>query len=92
MLKPRIELIRDGQTQALLTWHKIAEDGSTIPIAIEFNDALEEEMRQRVTDVCKRPINLMEDGKSVRAQPGSSKHFLGLPKVLARLGFRVRNF
>lgn len=92
MLKPNIELIRDGVPQALLTWHKPDGQGGHIPIAMEFADTLDEEGRQRIIDVCKRPINVMENGASAKALPGSSKQFLNLPKVLARLGYRVRSF
>lgn len=90
MLKRNIELIRDGEPQALLTWHKPDGEGGTIPIAVEFVDGVDAETRQRIIDVCNRPLNLRENGKPVKAFSGSSKHFLGLPKVLARLGFRVR--
>ncbi|MDH4140746.1 MAG: hypothetical protein OEV43_09280 [Coriobacteriia bacterium] len=92
MLKNKIELIRDGERQALLTWHKPDGQGGTIPIATEFSDTVDGEMMQRIIDVCERPVNVREDGKVGKAFPGSSKHFLGLPKVLARLGFRTRLF
>lgn len=92
MLKPNIELIRDGVPQAVLTWHKPDGEGGHIPIAIEFAETLDEVSRQRVIDVCERPLNVMENGTSTKALTGTSKHFLNLPKVLARLGFRVRSF
>lgn len=92
MVKNKIELIRDGQRQALLTWHKHDESGNIIPIAIEFADSLEEEMRQRISRVCERPVNVREDGELKKAFTGSSKHFMGLPKVLGQLGFRTRLF
>ncbi len=92
MLKPNIELIRDGERQALLTWHKPDGHGGAIPIAMEFAEAVDAEMRQRIKDLCARPLNVREDGKPVTAFSGSSKHFLALPKVMERLGFRVRSF
>lgn len=90
MLKRNIELIRDGEPQVLLTWHKPDGEGGTIPIAMDFSDAVDAETRQRIIDVCHRPINVTEHGNSTKAVYGSSKHFLALPKILARLGFRVR--
>jgi hypothetical protein len=92
MQKPNIEMIRDGQPQVLLTWHKSDGEGGTIPIAIEFSDAVDAAMRQRISDICERPVNVMEDGQNRKAFSGTSKHFLGLPKLLERLGFRVRVF
>lgn len=64
MLKPNIELIRDGVPQAVLTWHKPDGQGGTIPIAMEFSDALDAGTRQRVVDICERPVNVLESGKS----------------------------
>ncbi|MDP2182096.1 MAG: hypothetical protein Q8K99_05960 [Actinomycetota bacterium] len=90
MLKRSIELIRDGEPQVLLTWHKPDGEGGTIPIAMEFSDAVDEETRQRIIHVCERPINVLENGRPTKALSGSSRHFLNLPKLLARLGFRVR--
>jgi hypothetical protein len=92
MMKDKIELIRDGQRQALLTWHASDGEGGTIPIGMEFSDTLDDEMKQRITDICERPVNVREAGTVSKAFPGSSKHFLGLPRVLGRLGFRVRLF
>jgi len=93
MQKNHIELIRDGKPQALLTWHKPDGEGGTIPLAIEFSDTLDEETRQRITNVCERPISIREGGKvKGKAFSGSSKHFIAIPKVLARLGFRIRIF
>lgn len=92
MLKNKIELIRDGVPQVLLTWHKRDENGEVIPLAIEFLEELDDEMVQRINDVCNRPINVMENGVSKKGLPGSSTHFGGLPRILARLGFRTRVF
>ncbi|MFA5844877.1 MAG: hypothetical protein WC971_08635 [Coriobacteriia bacterium] len=92
MLKPNIELIRDERAQVLLTWHKPDGEGGTIPIAMEFSDAIDEETRQRIIAVCEGPVRVMEGGTSRTALSGSSAHFLGLPKVLTRLGFRTRAF
>lgn len=92
MLKPHIELNRDGRRQALLTWHKPDGEGGMIPVAVEFADTLDAETRQRITDISQRPVNVLENGANKKAFSGSSQHFLGLPKILARLGFRVRVF
>lgn len=92
MHKRNIGLIRDGHEQAVLTWHKHDGEGGTIPIAVEFADGLDEESRQRITDVCHRPLNVRDKGKMVKVFPGSSKHFNALPKTLSRLGFRTRVF
>ncbi|MDA3937293.1 MAG: hypothetical protein PF636_10675 [Actinomycetota bacterium] len=92
MLKNKIELVRDGERQVLLTWHKCDDEGETIPIAMEFSDAVDEETRERITAVCKRPVTIREGGKVSKAFSGSSKHFVALPKILARFGFRVRLF
>lgn len=92
MIKNHIELIRDGERRVLLTWHKPDGEGGYIPIAIEFSDDVDEEMRQRVIAVCERPVNVMENGRPVKVFSGSSKHFAGLPKLLGRLGFRTRVF
>ena len=92
MIKNKIELFRGGQRVALLTWHKKAEDGSTIPIAMEFSEDLDEESRQRVIGVCERPANAREGGQLVKCFPGSSKHFTAIPPVLERLGYRVHCF
>jgi hypothetical protein len=92
VLKDSIELIRDGEPQALLTWHKPDGEGGTIPIAMEFADSMDPEAKQRVIDVCERPLNVREGGKRTKVFSGSSKHFEALPKVLSRLGFRTRVF
>lgn len=92
MIKNKIELIRDGQPRVLLEWHRHDACGNTTPIAIDFTADVDEDMRQRITDICARPINVRENGAVKRAQPGSSAHFIGLPPVLARLGFRTRVF
>jgi hypothetical protein len=92
MIKRKIELVRDGQRQALLTWHKTDENGEMIPIAMEFSDGLDSETRERIEGVCARPLNVMENGEAKKYFPGSSKHFGELPRVLARLGFRTRLF
>lgn len=92
MLKRKIEMIRDGKPQVLLTWHKVDDAGETIPIGIDFSDEVDADMRERIVAVCDRPVNVTEDGRSAKAFTGSSKHFLALPRILARLGFRVRLF
>ena len=92
MLKNKIELMREGECHALLTWHKPDGEGGTIPIAIEFFDPIDDETRQRVEDITKRPMNSRQGGKLTKVFPGSSKHFQELPKVLGRLGYRTRQF
>lgn len=88
MLKPNIELIRDLRPQVLLTWHKPDGRGGHIPIAIEYLEDVDAETRERIGALLLRPLNT-KDGKGF---PGSSKHFLELPRHLERLGFRVRTF
>ena len=92
MLKNKIELVKNGERQVLLTWHKPDDEGGYIPLAIEYPGDVDEETRQRIEDICKRPVTVRERGKVSKAYSGSSKHFLGLPKILARLGFRTRLF
>ena len=92
MLKDKIELVRDNERQALITWHARDADGNTLPMAFEFAEGLADEDRQHIMDVCNRPMNIREKGKSHRVRPGSSKHFSELPKVLSRLGYRTRQF
>jgi hypothetical protein len=92
MLKRRIELVRDGERQALLTWHEDDGEGGIIPIAMEFSDTIDPEAKERDIRVCERPTNVREGSQTKKALPGSSKHFLALPKILARLGFRTRLF
>lgn len=92
MLKRNIELIRDGERQVLLTWHKPDGNGGRIPIAIEFSDGLDAETRERVELITKRPITERVDGALKTFQPGSPEHFVGLTKILARAGFRSRLF
>ena len=92
MLKDRIELVRDGERHALLTWHKPDGEGGFIPIAVEFTDQIDDATKQRVLDICDRPLNARDGGKLSKVFPGSSKHFIALPKVLARLGYRTRVF
>ena len=92
MIKNKIELKRGSEQMALLEWHRPDGQGGHIPLAIEFSDALDPETRQRIVDICHRPVNAREGGTLVKVLPGSSKHFLALPKVLERLGFRSRLF
>ncbi len=93
MLKRNIELIRNGERQVLLTWRKPDGEGGTIPIGMEFSDAVDAETRQRIIDACERPVNVRgDDGKISKAFYGSSKHFLALPRLLGRVGFRARLF
>ncbi len=92
MQKKNIELIRDGQPQVLITWHKPDGNGGYTPVAAEFSDNVDEVMRERILAVCNRPINVREGGASRTVRTGSSAHFLALPKLLGRLGFRTRVF
>lgn len=92
MLKRNLELIKNEQRQALLTWHQPDGQGGTIPVAVEFSDNVDEEIRRQVLDILDRPIRLRDGSPTGKAFPGSSKHFLELPRVLARLGFRTRLF
>lgn len=92
MLKNKIELIRDGKPKVLLTWHKRAESGETIPVAVESLDELEPGLMESVERLALKPVYAVVDGARKLVQPGSSAHFLALPKLLARLGFRTRMF
>lgn len=91
MLNNRIELNRDHAPQALLTWHKPKEEGHFYPIAFQFAEDLDEEMKRQILDVAKRPIKLADKGFKT-ATIGSSDHFSALPKKLERLGYRTRSF
>ena len=92
MLKNKIELIRDGEPKVLITWHKRTESGESIPVAIEFLDQLEPELVESVEHLALKPLYATVDGTRKLVQPGTSAHFLGLPKALGRLGFRTRMF
>jgi hypothetical protein len=90
MLKPNIELIKDGHPKVKLAWHKHDAEGHVVPIHIEYADDVDAETRERIQAVCDRPMRTFEDGKAVTAYTGSSKHFMELPRALGRLGFRTR--
>ncbi|MDZ4170090.1 MAG: hypothetical protein U1E26_10650 [Coriobacteriia bacterium] len=92
MLKNKLELIRDGSPQVLLTWHKHSESGEVIPVAIEYLDDLEPEVRTSIENIALRPVLAMVEGTRKRVAPGTSAHFLALPRVLSRLGFRTRQY
>ena len=92
VIKNKIELIKDLKPQVLLTWRKLGDDGERIPIAIEYSDEVDAEMRQRIEEICQRPMNVAGNGVTKKVFSGSSAHFLALPKALARLGFRTRMF
>jgi hypothetical protein len=92
MLKPNIELVRDGERKVLLTWHKPDGEGGHIPVAIEYADDVDQETRDVIERIVGRPINVREHGKLSKAFPKSSKHFNALSRVLARQGFRTRQF
>jgi hypothetical protein len=88
MLKAHMDLTRNDVLLATLTWHALDENGKMLDIGFEFTDAIDEEMKKRVLDVCAMPLSV-PNGK---AYPGSSKHFEALPKHLERLGCRVRSY
>ena len=92
MLKNKIDLIRDGKHQVLLTWNQRDEAGKRVPVAIEYVEDIDADMRKRIEDVVARPIVTNVGGASTRAPVGSPAHFENLPKVLSRLGFRARLF
>jgi hypothetical protein len=92
MIKNKIELVRDGEKKVLLTWHKRDESGATIPVAIEYVGQLEPELKQRIEHIALRPLYANVNGTRKLMQPGTSAHFLELPKVLSRLRFRARLF
>jgi hypothetical protein len=90
MLKNKLELIRDGEPKVLLTWHKRDDSGEVIPVAVEYLGDLEPELKESVERIALQPALAVVDGTRKRTAPGSSAHFLALPKLLARLGFRTR--
>jgi hypothetical protein len=93
MIKAHMDLTRHDQLLATLTWHALDENGVMLDIGYDFTDAMDDEMKQRVLEVCTMPISLTEKGvRTGTAQPGSSKHFEALPKHLERLGCRVRSY
>lgn len=93
MIKAHIDLTRDDVLLATLTWHKLDESGKMLDIGFDFTDAIDEEMKARVIEVCAIPISISQGGVSTgTAYPGSSKHFENLPKHLERLGCRVRSY
>jgi hypothetical protein len=59
-----------------------------LDIGFDWTDAIDDEMKKRVVEVCAMPLSV-PGGK---AYPGSSKHFEALPKHLERLGCRVRSY
>jgi hypothetical protein len=90
MVKAHMDLTRNDILLATLTWHKVDENGQVLDIGFDWTDAIDDEMKQRVADVCSHPISITQNGVSTgTAYPGSSKHFENLPKRLERLGCRV---
>jgi hypothetical protein len=93
MIKGHMDLTRYDKLLATLTWHKVDENGVTEDIGIDFTEDADDEIRQRITEVCAMPIRLTAGGERTgTAYPGSSKHFENLPKHLERLGCRVRSY
>ena len=88
MIKARMDLTRNDKLLATLTWHKLDADGKMLDIGFDFTDEIDDETKERVLEVCGRPISV----STGRAFPGSSKHFEALPKHLERLGCRVRSY
>lgn len=88
MLKAHMDLTRNDQLLATLTWHKLDDDGKMLDIGVDFTDQIDDETKKRVLEVCAMPISV----PTGKAFPGSSKHFEALPKHLERLGCRVRSY
>lgn len=88
MLKSHMDLTRNDVLLATLTWHALDENGKMLDIGFEFTDAIDEETKARVLELCARPLTV----PTGKAFPGSSKHFEALPKHLERLGCRVRSY
>lgn len=88
MLKAHMDLTRTDVLLATLTWHALDENGKMLDIGFEFTDAIDEEMKKRVLEVCAMPLSV----PTGKAFPGQSKHFEALPKHLERLGCRVRSY
>lgn len=92
MIKNKLEMIRDGKPKVLITWHKRDESGEVIPVAVDFLDEVEPEMRAEIEKLALQPVYAVVDGVRKRMAPGTAAHFSALPRVLGRLGFRVRQF
>ena len=90
MLKNKLELIRDNQPAVLVSWHKRNEAGEVVPVAVDHLIELDADLAAEVEKLALQPIYANVQGTRKLVMPGSSAHFLGLPKVLARLGFRTR--
>jgi hypothetical protein len=94
MIKAHLDLTRNDVLLATLTWHKIDETGAMLDIGYDWTDAIDDDTKKRVQEVCAAPIRLTGAGgeRTGTAYPGSSKHFEALPKHLERLGCRVRSY
>ena len=93
MIKAHMDLSRNDVLLATLTWHKLDENGKMLDIGYDWTDAIDDETKKRVQEVCAGPIRLMAGSERAgTAYPGSSKHFENLPKHLERLGCRVRSY
>lgn len=93
MIKAHMDLSRNDVLLATLTWHKLDENGTMLDIGYDWTDAIDDETKKRVQEVCSGPIRLMAGSERTgTAYPGSSKHFENLPKHLERLGCRVRSY
>lgn len=91
MIVNHIELSRDGEAKVLITWHLPRPEGHFYPLAFQFAEDVDDELRRRILEVAKRPLKIPEKQHKL-ATAGSSDHFGALVRPLARLGFRTRTF
>ncbi|MCE5202653.1 MAG: hypothetical protein ABFC80_02385 [Coriobacteriales bacterium] len=94
MIKAHMDLTRNGEKLATLSWHARDADGNTLPIGFEWTDAIDDDMKERVVAVCSKPVPLTGPNgvRTGMAQPGSSKHFENLARHIERLGCRTHYY
>ena len=91
MIKNRIELFKDGEPKVLITWHMPREEGLFYPLAFQFAGDVDDEVKQEIFEVVRRPLRVPAKQNRM-ATCGSSDHFSVIERPLARLGFRTRAF
>lgn len=91
MLYNHIELSKDGAPKVLVTWHLPREEGLFYPLAFQFAEDLDEELKTKILEVAKRPLKIPAKQNKL-ATSGSSDHFGALERPLSRIGFRSRSF
>lgn len=91
MIKNRIELLKEGVPKVLITWHLPREEGLFYPLAFQFAEDVDDEVKERIFEVVRRPLKVPAKQNRM-ASSGSSDHFSVLERPLARLAFRTRSF